>query len=115
MPIRLPLRAFALIFPFTLGIACASMSGRASARRDFAYARAGDSIVVAVSTRGRSGAEPRPPLDTAGARATEQESCGAAPVPPRGDRDSRLADDAVAYLEPPRAVAVARCSARQSR
>ena len=85
MPIRLPFRAFALIFPFTLGIACASMSGHASARRDFAYARAGDSIVVAVSTHGRSGDE------------------------------LRLADDAVAYLEPPRAVAVARCSARQSR
>jgi hypothetical protein len=115
MPIRLPLRAFALIFPFTLGIACASMSGRASARRDFAYARAGDSIVVAVSTRGRSGDELRLALETAVARATAQERWGAGPVQPRGDRDSRLADDAVAYLEPPRAVAVARCSARQSR
>ena len=115
MPTRVRLHSFALTFSLALGAACASIAPRGSVGRDYAYARAGDSIVVAVSTRGRSGDEVRQALQSAVARAAEQERCEAGSVQLRGDRDARLADDAVAYLDPPRAVGVALCSVRQSR
>lgn len=115
MPTRPRFRRFALALPLTLATACASMSGRSSAGRNYAYARAGDSLVVAVSTRGRSRDEVLHALESAVARAASQESCVAGPVQLRGDRDPRLADDAVAYLDPPRGVGVARCSGRPAR
>jgi hypothetical protein len=111
MATRLGFRILGVIFHLTLGVACASIPGRASVGRDYAYARAGDSIVVAVSTRGRSGDELLHALESVVARAASQERCVAGPVQLRGDRDPRLADDAVAYLEPPRTVGVAPCSA----
>ena len=115
MPTRPPRRIIALIFPLTLGTACLATARRASADRDYAYARAGDSIIVAVSTRGRSRDELLHALESANMRAATQERCEAGPVQLRGDRDSRLADEAVAYLEPPRGVGVALCHARSGR
>ena len=111
----LPRRIGALIFPLTLGTACVATTGRSSAGRDYAYARAGDSIVVAVSTRGRSPDQLLHALDSAVARAARQERCEAGRVQLRGERDTRLADDAVAYLTPPRSVGVALCNARPAR
>ena len=104
------LRTFALVATLTLGTACASAGGRGGTDRDYAYARAGDSIVVAVSTRGRSGDELLHALERAVARAASHERCNAGPVQLRGDHDSRLADEAVAYVEPPRGVGVAPCN-----
>ena len=105
----------ALIFPLTLGIACVATAGRASAGPGYAYARAGDSIVVAISARGRSHDQLLGALDSAVARVAGQERCEAGPVQLRGDRDARLADDAVAYLRPPRGVGVAHCAVRSTR
>ena len=115
MPTRLPLRPLASIVPLALVAACATVNGRSTGTRDYAYARARDSIVVAVSTRGRSGDALRRALESAVTRAAGQEGCEPGPVQLRGDRDPRLADDAVAYLESPRGVGVASCTARLAR
>lgn len=115
MSTPLPRHFGALIFPLTLGTACVATAGRGTAGPDYAYARAGDSIVVAISTRGRSHEQLIHALDSAVARVAGQEGCEAGPVQLRGERDERLADDAVAYLRPPRGVGVALCGARSAR
>ena len=109
MPTRPWLPTVFPLFPLMLAASCVGAMGRTSASRDYAYARAGDSLIVAVSTRGRSGDELGHALEAAVARAASQERCDPGPVQLRGNRDPRLADDAVAYLEPPRGVGVAIC------
>ena len=107
-------RHFAPILYATLASACATArsTGQAASARDYAYVRARDSIVVAVSARDRSSAEIQRALEAAVARAATQEGCESGTLQLRGEQDSRLAADAVAYLRAPHRVAVASCAER---
>lgn len=94
-----------------LAVACAAQSPRGVApkARDYAYVRARDSLVVAVSGRGRSGPEVQQALQSAALAAAKLEGCEPGTVETRGDADPRLAADAVAYVRAPRWIGVASC------
>ena len=94
-----------------LAVACAAASrgGSAPEARDYAYVRARDSLVVAVSARNRSDAEVQRALQVAAAAAAKGEGCEVGTVETRGDADPRLAADAVAFVRAPRRVGVATC------
>ena len=102
----------ALIATTVLASACASLS-RGGSEPQYAYARAGDSLVVAVSVRTveTSGAA-RSALAAAAKRAAAQERCDAGPLSVRGEHDPRLAADAVRWLPVPHRVAVLACAVR---
>ena len=112
LPMKHP--PFAPILLAVLGAACASAShiGPMRPARDFAYARAHDSIVVAVSARNRSDRDVERALETAVTRAAAEEGCTKGELQLRGDSDARLATDALAYLGAPHRIAVASCQER---
>jgi len=117
MIIRSVLRCSCTIAPIlsaTLAGACATArpASSATSARDYAYARAGDSIVVAVSARDRSSAEIQRALEGAVTRVATEEGCEPGAPQLRGEQDARLAEDALAYLRAPHRVAVASCAER---
>ena len=117
MTVRFVLRRSCVLAPIlsaTLAGACATArsSPSATSSRDYAYARAQDSIVVAVSARDRSSAEVQRALEGAVARVAAVEGCEPGTPQLRGEQDSRLATDALAYLRAPHRVAVASCAER---
>ena len=95
--------------------ACAGATRTTSGTRDYAYARAGDSIVVAVSARDRASADVERSLDSAVARAAREEGCDPGALQLRGERDERLGAEALAYLTAPHRIAVAACAGRRRR
>lgn len=106
--------SLAPVLSIALGAACTVAPHVTSLQpgRDYAYARARDSIVVAVSARNRSDRDVERALETAVVRAASEEGCAAGAAQLRGDSDARLAADALAYLGAPRRVAVASCQER---
>jgi hypothetical protein len=117
MTVRSVLRrscALAPILCATLAGACATArsSSSTASTRDYAYVRARDSIVVAVSVRDRSSAEIQRALEGAVARVAAGEGCEPGAPQLRGEQDPRLAADALAYLRAPHRVAVASCAER---
>lgn len=117
MTARSALRCSRILAPTlcaTLSSACATSRsmGSAANARDYAYVRARDSIVVAVSARDRSSAEIQRALEGAIARVAADEGCEPGTPQLRGEQDARLASDALAYLRAPRRVAIASCAER---
>jgi len=112
MPGRHPFRQRTLMLSTVFVAACAGATHTASGARDYAYARAGDSIVVAVSVGGRSTADVERSLESAVARAAHEEGCDPGASQLRGERDARLGAEALGYLTSPRRIAVAACAER---
>ena len=113
MPARHPFRYCAIMLSTVLLAACAGATrATTSGTRDYAYARARDSIVVAVSARNRSSADVERSLESAVARAAREEGCDPGAFQLRGDRDARLGAEAIAYLTTPHRIAVAACAER---
>jgi hypothetical protein len=115
MPIRRSFRLCSIVLASVFVAACAGAARAASRTRDYAYARAGDSIVVAVSARDRANADVERSLESAVARAARDEGCDPGALQLRGDRDARLGAEALAYLTAPHRIAVAACAGRRGR
>jgi hypothetical protein len=113
MPARHPFRPCAAMLITVFAAACAGATRTATGdTRDYAYARARDSIVVAVSARDRSSTDVERSLESAVTRAAREEGCDPGPLQLRGDRDPRLGAEALAYLTSPHRVAAAACAER---
>ena len=113
MPARLPFRLHATMLSTAFVAACAGASRTTTSdARDYAYARARDSIVVAVSARDRSTDEIQRALQSAATRAAREEGCEPGALQLRGESDTRLAADALSYVSAPRRVAVVACTER---
>ena len=113
MPARQPFRLGAVALFTVLAAACAGATRTSTSdTRDYAYARARDSIVVAVSARNRSPDEIQRALQSATASAARQEGCEPGALQLRGESDTRLAADALSYVSAPRRVAVVACNER---
>ena len=111
MPARQPFGPCLMMLALVAACAGATRT-TASGARDYAYARARDSIVVAVSARNRSADEVQRALASAVARAAREEGCDPGALQLGGDGDARLATDALGYVSAPRRVAVAACRER---
>jgi hypothetical protein len=86
---------------------------RAAAETEHAYAIVGDSLVVAVSARGRSQESAARMLAAIAQTSASRERCEpAGRVTFLGASDPRLGDDVVRWLAPPRLVGVIQCIRR---
>ena len=93
-------------------VACtpSQLQRRVAANTEHAYAIVGDSLVVAMSARGRSHDEAVRALDAVAKSSASRERC----VPSgrtlvRGPSDPRLGEDIVKWLAPPRLIGVLAC------
>ena len=113
MPARHPSLLCVMMLSTAFATACAGATRMTTSdTRDYAYARARDSIVVAVSARNRSPDEVQRALQSAAARAAREEGCEPGTPQLRGESDARFAADAMAYVSAPRRVAIVACSER---
>jgi hypothetical protein len=113
MAARHPSYTPALMLSTVLALACAGATRTTGGHaRDYAYARARDSLVVAVSARSRSTDEIQRALESAAARAAREEGCEPGTLQLRGESDARLAADALGYVAGPHRVAVVACAER---
>ena len=109
---RIPSWALALGVLLTI-VACtpSRLQLRTAANTEHAYAVVGDSLVVAMSARGRSHDEAVRALDAVARSSASRERCvPVGRVMVRGDSDPRLGDDIVKWLAPPRLVGVVACA-----
>ena len=81
---------------------------------EYAYSRAGDTLIVAVSAPLGAESPPTRALRTAARLASEAERCQAGPLSERGDSDARLSPEAVRWLPAPHRVVVFACVAERA-
>ena len=111
---RVPLRMLWLVLSIAV-IACRPplLQLRAAAETEHAYAIVGDSLIVAVSARGRSQESAARVLAAFAQTSASRERCEpAGRVSLLGASDPRLGDDVVQWLAPPRLVGVIQCIRR---
>jgi hypothetical protein len=93
-----------------VGCAPSRLQLMAAANTEHAYTVVGDSLVVAMSARGRSHDEAVRALDAVAQSSASRERCApAGRVAVRGESDPRLGEDIVKWLATPRLVGVLSC------